>query len=326
MPISRRSLVSSLPVLLAAEGAAGAASPSAAPSSAAAAAAAPGIYRYPVGEALVTAFHEGTLGLPLKEGFVVNAPLPEVQGALEAAFLSPSRLDITFTVLLVEHRGHRILVDAGFGDSGPPGTGGTLRGLAALGIDRGSIDTVVMSHMHMDHVLGLRLKDGSLAYPNAEVLVPSAEWAYWSDEGEASRASDRLKANFEAVRRIFGAGGPKRSLYEWDRELRPGFTALPAPGHTPGHTVFLLESAPARLMLVSDVTNHPALFVRHPDWSAVFDMDAAQARATRHRLLDRAAADRLQLAFYHAPFPATGHVRKEGAGYELVPVQWGAPT
>jgi glyoxylase-like metal-dependent hydrolase (beta-lactamase superfamily II) len=90
--------------------------------------------------------------------------------------------------------------------------------------------------------------------------------------------------------------------------------------------VFLLEAGPGRLMLMSDVTNHPALFVRNPDWSAVFDMDADQARATRHRLLDRTAADRVQVAFYHAPFPATGHVAKSGDGYELVPVQWGAPT
>jgi glyoxylase-like metal-dependent hydrolase (beta-lactamase superfamily II) len=76
---------------------------------------------------------------------------------------------------------------------------------------------------------------------------------------------------------------------------------------------------------MSDVTNHPALFVRHPDWSAVFDIDADQARATRRRLLDRAADERLQVAFYHAPFPATGHVARAGDGYAFVPVQWGAP-
>jgi glyoxylase-like metal-dependent hydrolase (beta-lactamase superfamily II) len=113
--------------------------------------------------------------------------------------------------------------------------------------------------------------------------------------------------------------------FAWDREIRPGLTALPAPGHTPGHTVFLLQSGEARLLHMSDVTNHPALFVRHPDWSAVFDIDADQARATRRRLLDRAADERLQVAFYHAPFPATGHVARAGDGYAFVPVQWGAP-
>jgi len=290
----------------------------------------PGVYRYRVGEAVVTALHEGTLGRPLDPGFVTNADPAAVRAAMEAAFLNPGRLDITFTTLLIERAGQRILVDTGFADNGPPGTGGTLKALAAAGVEPAAFDTVVMSHFHMDHVLGLRFKDGRLVYPNAEVLVPEAEWAYWTDEGEASRAPERLRPNFAAVKRIFGEGGPRTERYAWDKEIRPGLTALAAPGHTPGHTVFLLDGGAARLLLMADVTNHPALFVRNPDWSAIFDMDADRARETRHRLLDRAAAERLQVAFYHAPFPATGHIARAGQGgakgYELVPVQWGAPA
>ena len=72
----------------------------------------------------------------------------------------------------------------------------------------------------------------------------------------------------------------------------------------------MLSSGNGKLMIMSDVTNHPALFVRNPDWSAVFDMDADQARATRRRMLDMAATERAQVAFYHAPFPATGYHRQ----------------
>ncbi len=75
-------------------------------------------------------------------------------------------------------------------------------------------------------------------------------------------------------------------------------------------------------MILSDVTNHPALFVRHPDWAAVFDMDPDQARQTRHRMLDMASAERAQVAFYHAPFPATGHIARDSGGFRFVPVQW----
>ncbi|KAB1074222.1 MBL fold metallo-hydrolase [Methylobacterium planeticum] len=318
MPIDRRTILGAVPVLLAAaEPAAGA---PAAPEGAL-----PGAYRYRLGAATLTALHEGTLARPLEASFIPNAPIEAVRAAMAQAFLPTDRLDITFTTLLIEAGGHRILVDTGFADNGPPGTGGTLRGLAAAGIERAAIDTVVMSHFHLDHVLGLRLKDGSLTYPNAEVLVPEAEWAFWMDEAAAARAPERLRPNFAAVRRIFGSGGPRVTRFGWDREIRPGLTALPAPGHTPGHTVFLLESEGARLLHLSDVTNHPALFVRHPDWSAVFDIDADQARATRRTLLDRAAGERLQVAFYHAPFPATGHVARAGDGYAFVPVQWGAP-
>ena len=318
MPIDRRTILGAVPLVLAgAEPGAGA---PAGPEGAL-----PGLYRYRVGDATLTALHEGTLGRPLEAGFIPNAPIEAVRAAMAQAFLPTDRLDITFTTLLIEASGHRILVDTGFADNGPPGTGGTLRGLAAAGIERSAIDTVVMSHFHLDHVLGLRLKDGSLAYPRAEVLVPELEWAFWMDEAEAARAPERLRPNFAAVRRIFGPGGPRVTPFAWDREIRPGLTALPAPGHTPGHTVFLLRSGEARLLHMSDVTNHPALFVRHPDWSAVFDLDADQARATRRRLLDRAAEERLQVAFYHAPFPATGHIARAGDGYAFVPVQWGAP-
>jgi glyoxylase-like metal-dependent hydrolase (beta-lactamase superfamily II) len=84
----------------------------------------------------------------------------------------------------------------------------------------------------------------------------------------------------------------------------------------------MLSSGSDKLMIMSDLTNHPALFVRNPDWSAVFDMDADQARATRRRMLDMAASERTRVAFYHAPFPATGFIAKDGNGFEYVPVQW----
>jgi glyoxylase-like metal-dependent hydrolase (beta-lactamase superfamily II) len=110
--------------------------------------------------------------------------------------------------------------------------------------------------------------------------------------------------------------------YEMDKEIVPGLTSIAAPGHTPGHTAYMLSSGSGRLLILSDTANHPALFVRNPDWSAVFDMDADQARATRHKMLDMASSERAQVAFYHAPFPATGHIAKDGSGFRFVPVQW----
>ena len=99
-------------------------------------------------------------------------------------------------------------------------------------------------------------------------------------------------------------------------------TAIAAYGHTPGHTAFRIASGDKSLTMVVDVTNHPALFVRNPSWAAVFDMDPDMARQTRLRLLDMAASERQQVAFYHAPFPATGHILKGPDGYRFVPVQW----
>ena len=284
----------------------------------------PGYYRYKVGDIEVTAFHEGTGARPLDAGFVRNAPLDQVQAALAKAFLPTDKLNITFTTLVLKTGGKTVLIDTGFADNGGATTGQTYRNLPVAGIDPKAIDTVVFSHFHGDHIQGARLKDGTLAYPNARLMAPEPEWAFWMDEGQMSRAPEGLKPNFQAVRRVFGPEASKVERFSWGKEILPGVTALEAPGHTPGHTLFAIASGNARLLSVSDVTNHPAPFVRNPDWSAVFDMDADQARATRRRVLDMAAADRLQVAFYHAPFPATGHIAKDGNGFEFVPVQWGA--
>ncbi|MGF3027498.1 MBL fold metallo-hydrolase [Methylobacterium aquaticum] len=282
----------------------------------------PGVYRYGLGEATVTALHEGGVKRPLEAGFVRNAPLPEVQAALGQAFLPTDALPITFTPLLLTLGGKRVLIDAGFADQGPPGTGGVLRGLALAGIDPGAIDAVVISHFHPDHILGLTRKDGSATFPNAMVAVPEAEWRFWMDDGRIANPPEALKATLAAVQKTFGSG-VKVERYAWDKEVLPGLTALGTPGHTPGHTSFRLESGGRRLLIASDITNHPALFVRHPDWSALFDMDAVEARATRHRMLAMAADERLPVAFYHAPFPAAGHIARAGAAYEFVALQWG---
>ncbi|ACL60910.1 beta-lactamase domain protein [Methylobacterium nodulans ORS 2060] len=283
----------------------------------------PGIYRYALGETSVTALHEGIAARPLDASFVRNAPFAEVQAALDRAFLPKDQLPITFTPVLLTLGGRRVLVDTGFADNGPPGTGGALRGLEAAGVAPGLVDAVVISHFHPDHILGLRRKDGSLTYPNARVLVPEPEAAFWLDASRMANPPEPLKAAFGAVRKTFAQQDLKPERYAWGKEVLPGLTALDARGHTPGHTAFVLDAGGRRLVLMSDVTNHPALFVRHPDWSAVFDMDADQARATRHTMLQMAASERLPVAFYHAPFPAAGHIAKAGDGYEFVPLQWG---
>ena len=112
------------------------------------------------------------------------------------------------------------------------------------------------------------------------------------------------------------------TTYAWDKEIVPGITSVRADGHTPGHTAFAIVSGTAKLLVLSDLTNNPAIFARYPDWSAVFDQDAATARATRRRMLDLAATEKMQVSFYHATFPATGNIVREGDGFRMVPMLW----
>ncbi len=283
----------------------------------------PGLYRYKIGDIEVTAVNDGVRSFPLADGFVKNASRDEINAALEAAFQPKDRLSLQFNPLLISNGGKLTLIDTGNGpQSGNATVGRLTSNLGWAGVKPADIDTVVISHFHGDHINGLRAEDGSLAFPNAEVLVPAAEWKFWMDEGEMSRAPEGLKANFQNVRRVFKDIESRVKPYEWDKEVVPGLTAVNAAGHTPGHTAYVLASGDGKLFIQSDTTNTPMLFARNPEWQVQFDMDGAKAVETRKRIYDMVAAERLQLTGYHYPFPATGFIEKDGNGYRVVPAVW----
>ena len=324
MSITRRAVLAAGPAAAAATTVGGAAMAQTQSPPSPAAKQAPGIYRYKIGDFEVTALHEGTVPRVIDDKFVVNAPLAEVQAALEKSFLPKDKINNTFTTLVVNTGRNLVAIDTGFADTGAPTVGQAYANMKAAGIDPAKIDTVIISHFHGDHISGLRLKDGTLAYPNAQVMAPAAEWAFWMDDGRMSAAPEAARAGFANARRVFGPLADKVARFEPGKEVVPGITSVEAHGHSPGHTAFTIASGNGRLLVLSDAANLPALFVRHPEWSAVFDMDADKARATRRHLLDMAAAERMQVAAYHFPFPATGFIAKDGNAYAYEPVLWSA--
>jgi glyoxylase-like metal-dependent hydrolase (beta-lactamase superfamily II) len=288
---------------------------------AAAAAQAPGFYKYKVGDITVTAINDGFFNRPL-EGFIRNAELPAVQSAMSAAFLPTNAVPIPFNTLVVETGGKVVLLDTGNGNVGAPTSGTWMTNFKAAGFDPAKVDSVVISHFHGDHINGIRLRDGSAVFPNAEIQVPTPEWAFWMSDERMNAAPEAMRGGFQNARRVFAPIAANVKRFEPGAEVAPGVTSMAAFGHSPGHTVFVVSSGNARLTYMADVTNHPALFVRNPDWSAIFDMDADAARATRRRLLDMAASEKTRVHFYHAPFPSNGFIAKDGNGFQLVPAQW----
>jgi glyoxylase-like metal-dependent hydrolase (beta-lactamase superfamily II) len=194
--------------------------------------------------------------------------------------------------------------------------------LLAAGIDPKAIDLIVISHFHPDHINGIKDKDNDLVFPNAEIMVPAAEWKFWMDDANLNAAPADLKLTFRNQRRVFSDIANNVARFEPAAEVAPGIVTVPAPGHTPGHTVFAIHSGDQSLMVLGDTAQHPAVFARHPDWQAAFDIDGGAAVATRKTLFDRAAADRMLVTGYHFPFPACGHLVKTASGYEHVPVEW----
>ena len=287
---------------------------------------APAFYRSKVGDIEITAISDGYGTFPKIDGFVKNATPEAVQAALAEQFLPTDRVQIPFTTLVINTGGKLIVLDTGNGDLAAPTSGIWMKNFRAAGFTPEDVDMVVISHFHGDHVNGLRLKDGTAVFPKAEIKVPEPEFTFWMSDDNLAKAPDGLKGNFNVARRVFTPMAKDVTLYTWDKEVAPGIIAHGAPGHTPGHTIFSINSGKASFMAVSDITNVPALFVRNPDWAVMFDQDPEMARATRHRVLDMVSAEKMQVGFYHANFPATGFITRDGGRYNLVPAAWKMPV
>ena len=283
---------------------------------------APAVYRYRIGSYELTALYDGIWYRPITDKFIRNAPFAEVEHALDAAFMPHDKLATPFTALVVNTGGKLVLIDTGTGGQISPSAGELRDNLMAAGIDSNAVDQIVISHFHPDHINGIKDKDNNPIFPNAEIMVPEPEWAFWMDDANLNAASADLKPTFLNQRRIFADIARQVTHYQPGKEVAPGIVTLPAPGHTPGHTVFVIHSGNQSLLALSDTAQHPAVFARHPNWQAAFDVDGPQAVATRKKIFDRAAADRMLITGYHFPFPACGHLIKTATGYEHVPIEW----
>lgn len=285
-------------------------------------------YRYKVGSIEITVVNDGVSRMPITDDFVGNASKAEVNAALDAAFLERDFYAGPYNPIIVNTGSKLALIDTGTGEAAFQSSKGLngrfLLNLAAAGIDVNDIDTVIASHYHGDHINGLLKADNSIAFPNAEILVPAVEHAFWMNDGEMSRATKpRVVAGFKNVRRLMTGEILKRvRTYDWGKEVITGVTAIETPGHTPGHTSHVIASGSKSLYVQADVTHAPFLFARHPEWHFMLDVDPVAAEATRRKVYDMLVAEKMLVQGFHYPFPAVGHVEKSGSGYREVLVNW----
>ncbi|WP_369407803.1 MBL fold metallo-hydrolase [Roseomonas rosulenta] len=284
---------------------------------------APGFYRFRVGTLTVTVVHDGFFVFPNPtERFVRNATPPQVEEALRGGFLDAAGMRSPFNVTFIESPRGLIAFDVGTGGQLSPQAGTLVANMHAAGLDPARVNMVAFTHFHADHISGLTTAQNEVVFPNAEIVVPEAEWAFWMDDGAMSRAPEAVRGGFMNTHRRFGPYAARIRRLPPNAELMPGIASIATFGHTPGHTSYLVADGADQVLVMGDVTNRPEINLRHPDWHIVFDMDPATAVVTRRRLLDRVVADRIRTIGYHWPFPANGFVAKDGEGYRFAPADW----
>lgn len=283
---------------------------------------APGFYRFRIGSFELTVINDGTWYRPIDETFIRNVPYAEVQKELAAGRLPRDTLPTYFTALAVNTGAKLVLIDCGTGGQFPRPSGTFFANMAAAGIEPKQIDAILISHLHADHINGIKTKDNERVFPNAEIMVSSREWAFWMEETDLNAVQVPRRVPFLNARRIFRDIAKDTRRFEPGTELVSGITSVAAYGHTPGHTAFAVASEGQSMLALGDTTNNPWLFLRHPEWQGSFDVEPLVAVETRKRLLDRAFADRMLVQGYHFPFPSLGFIDKRPGGYEFVSRVW----
>jgi len=274
----------------------------------------PGFKSTKVGDLEVISLYDGVWEKPHDENFIKGANVEQTKAALKAGGLTDAFVPIPFTTLAVKSASGVVLIDSGTGgQTGGPKAGLLAQSMAAAGIDPKSVKTIVISHFHGDHIFGLKQKDGAAQmFPDAEIIVPAAELKWWTQPADSIPQPRR--GNAQLVQSTLATWKNVKPV-DGEADVAPGIRAIPAFGHTQGHTAHLISSGGKQLLATADATNIYSLFAKHPDWQAAFDHVPDLAVETRKKLFDRAIAEKWIVAGYHWGLPNVGTLSKDGSGY-----------
>ncbi|MGB3278436.1 MAG: MBL fold metallo-hydrolase [Pseudorhodobacter sp.] len=261
----------------------------------------PQFNRFKLGGFEVTTLLAGTRTVEKPtEIFGLNIEPSEFTAVSEAAFLPTDKAQFFFTPTVVNTGAELVLFDTGLN------AGGITAALSAAGYAPDQIDTVVLTHMHGDHIGGL-MNETAPTFANARYITGATEHNHWMAAGNEGFDKNVRPLN------------DKIGFLDDGGSVSSGISALASHGHTPGHMGYMLESEGASLMLIADLANHYVWSLAYPDWEVRFDMDKAMAAAARRKVLGMLAADRVPFIGYHMPFPALGYVETRGDGFQYVP-------
>jgi glyoxylase-like metal-dependent hydrolase (beta-lactamase superfamily II) len=275
-------------------------------------------YRFNVGDAEVTVVSDGQLGLGNPKGTFTGVSDDEMSRMLTNNFLSPTNIVLEQNSPVVNLGDKLVLFDTGMGSTQGfgPATGRQQKSLKEAGIKPEDIDAVVFSHGHIDHVGGVVDDNKKVLFPNAQYYIAQSDLEYWTDY---DKAGPKLKAFVDQARKNLLPVRDRIVFYKDGQEFLPGVQALAAPGHTVGHTIFMISSGGKQFAYTADLTHHPILLMEKPRMQFAYDTDPKQAAESRVKMLDMLAANKIPVLAYHYPWPGIGHVAKTGDGFHYVP-------
>jgi len=284
---------------------------------------APGFYRTMVGDFEVTALFDGIIELTPKELLTNTANVPVNQ--LLARSFESEKVPTSVNGYLINTGDKLVLVDTGAADKFGPTLGRLQTNLKAAGYQPEQVDLVLITHMHGDHVGGL-MAGGQIAFPNATVYAGQEDADFWLSEAVMKRAPADAQMFFKVAQdslNPYVQAGKFKPLTGGTTELVPGIKAVAAHGHTPGHTIYTVESKGQKLVLWGDLMHVAAVQFREPQVTISFDTDSKAAKAQRAKAYADAVKGRYLIGSAHLPFPGLGHLRTgDGKGYTWVPVDY----
>ncbi len=283
----------------------------------------PGYFRYLVGDVEVTALYDGYIQLDPK--LLKGIQSDDLQKLLAKLFIdSTDGVQTAVNAYLINTGDEVVLVDTGAAKCFGPTLGGMLDNLRASGYQPEQVNLVVLTHLHADHACGLVAANGEAAFPNATVRAAKEEADFWLDEERAAKAPEAQQGFFTMSRNSVAPykSAKRFSTFGPNEKLAKTLSVVPSPGHTPGHSSLLIESAGKSLLILGDVVHNYAVQFPRPEVAIEFDTDSEQAIKTRKQIFADAAANRLAVAGAHLPFPGIGHVGTQDQGYLWVPASY----
>lgn len=282
---------------------------------------APGYYRTMVGDFEITALSDGTVKLPVDD-LLLNTTKEHVHDRLAENFLS-APLATSVNGYLINTGDKLVLIDTGAGSLFGPTLGNLVDNLKASGYEPGQVDEIYITHMHPDHVGGL-IADGEIVFPNATIRANQDDADYWLSEEKLKAADEGAKGFFKgamASLNPYVAAGQFKA-FDGNQQIMPGISTIEAEGHTPGHTMYKVESSGDILMLWGDLIHVAAIQFPEPDVAIQFDTDSEKAVMDRADEFKQAADAGYLIGSAHLSFPGLGHLSEASQGYEFIPANY----